>query len=143
MRTCNLTSVFALTPNEGEAHVCLGLDAGYGISPLECARALLDLGPRNVIVTLGAEGALWASRDGLYSVPALAVEVVDTVGAGDAFNAGLAVGLSEGQPIERAIALGVTAASLCTRKRETIESYARRDEVDSRVGEVLTRIDKC
>ena len=67
---------------------------------------------------------LWASQDGLRSVPALPVKVVDTVGAGDAFNAGLAVGLAEGQPMLDAIALGVTAASLSTQTRETIDSYA-------------------
>ena len=74
--------------------------------------------------------------------PALEVEVVDTVGAGDAFNAGLAAGLAEGMSIERAIALGVTAASLSTRKRDTIESYPRREEVDGRVDEVAARMER-
>ena len=61
----------------------------------------------------------------------------DSVGAGDAFNAGLAVGLAEGQPMLEAIALGVTAASLSTQSRETIESYRPRAEVDRHVGRVL------
>jgi ribokinase len=142
LRRRDLSSVFALTPNEGEARVALGLDAADSPSPAECARALLDLGPRNVIVTVGANGAVWAARDGLWHVPALAVEVVDTVGAGDAFNAGLAVGLAEGMPMERAVAMGVTAASLSTRRRDTIESYPRREEVDSRVDEVAARIER-
>ena len=143
LRGFDLSSVFALTPNEGEARVCLGLKASDETPAVECARALLDLGLRHVLVTLGAEGALWVSSHGVFRVAALAVEAIDTVGAGDAFNAGFATGLSEGQSMERAIALGVTAASLCTRKRETINSYAYRDEVDSRVGEVLSRIEKC
>lgn len=142
LRASDLSAVFALTPNEGEARVCLGRKYADA-APEECARALLDLGARNVILTLGAGGALWASREGLRRIPALEVEVLDTVGAGDAFNAGLATGLSEGQPLERAIAMGVTAASLSTRKRETIESYACREEVDSRVAEVLARIEPC
>ena len=50
---------------------------------------------------------------------------VAVVGAGDAFNAGLAVGLREGRPMLEAIALGVTAASLSTQRRETIESACR------------------
>ena len=142
LRRHDLSSVFALTPNEGEARVCLGWEAADSRSPSECARVLLDLGPRNVMVTTGAEGVVWASRDGLWHIPALEVEVVDTVGAGDAFNAGLAAGLAEGMPMERAIAIGVTAASLSTRRRDTIESYPRREEVDSRMDEVVTRIER-
>jgi len=142
LRHQDLSCVFALTPNEGEARGCLGLHAAHSRSPAECALALLDLGPRNVIVTTGADGALWASSDGLWHIPALEVEVVDTVGAGDAFNAGLAVGLAEGMPIERAIAMGVTVASLSTRRRDTIESYPRREEVDSRVDETMARIER-
>jgi len=143
LRKSDLSSIFALTPNEVEGRVCLGRGADERAPQAECARALLDLGPRHVILTLGAEGVLWASPSGLWRIPALAVEVVDTVGAGDAFNAGLAVGLSEGWEMGRAIAFGITAASLSTRKRETIDSYAYRDEVDSRVPEVLARIERC
>lgn len=141
LRGSDLSAVFALTPNEGEAAVCLGMTAREAKSPAECARRLLDLGPRNVIVTLGAEGVLWASREAIWRVPALAVDVVDTVGAGDAFNAGLAAGLCEGWEIPRAIAFGVAAASLSTRKRGTIESYALRDEVAGTYESVLSRIE--
>jgi sugar/nucleoside kinase (ribokinase family) len=91
---------------------------------------LLKLGPEHVMLTLGEKGVLWASARGMYEVPVLAVKVVDTVGAGDAFNAGLAVGLSEDRQVLEAIALGVTAASLSTQRRETIASYSRRGEVD-------------
>jgi ribokinase len=142
LRASDLSCVFALTPNEGEALVCLGREDAH-TAPDECARALLDLGACNAILTLGGRGALWASHGGLWRIPALQVDVLDTVGAGDAFNAGLAAGLSEGQALDRAIAMGVTAASLSTRKRETIESYAYREEVDSRVAEVLARIERC
>jgi ribokinase len=143
LRGQDLSAVFALTPNEGEARVCLGLPAEDPASAEELARALLDLGVENVILTLGPQGALWASRRGLRRVPALEVTVLDTVGAGDAFNAALAVGLSEHQPLQEAIALGVTAASLSTRKRETIDSYPYREEVDARTPEVRARIETC
>ena len=66
--------------------------------------------------------------------------MVDTVGAGDAFNAGLATGLSEQRPLVEAIAMGVTAASLSTRHRETIDSYPSRSEVDAALPEVLYRL---
>jgi ribokinase len=121
--------------------VCLGLPPDDAINDQESARRLLELGPKHVIMTLGERGVLWASQDGtLTRVPALPVDVVDTTGAGDAFNAGLAVGLAEGKSMLQSIAIGVTAASLSTQKRETIESYPYRDAVDARVSEVSGRV---
>jgi ribokinase len=137
LRKSDLSTVFALTPNETEARVCLGLPSGDPTSDAELARALLDLGSENVMLTRGAQGVLWASRYGLQSVPALRVNPIDTVGAGDAFNAGLAVGLGEGRSILESIAIGVTAASLSAEKRETLASYPQRREVDARVRELL------
>jgi ribokinase len=137
LRGHDLSSVFALTPNERESRVCLGLRPDDPVSDREVAQRLLALGVEHVMLTRGEKGVLWASHAGLQSVPALPVQVVDSVGAGDAFNAGLAVGLSEGQPVLEAIALGVTAASLSTQHRETIESYYRRAEVDAHLPKVL------
>jgi len=137
LRDQDLSSVFVLTPNETEGRVCLGLAPDDPINDDELAGALLELGMENVILTLGEKGVLWASKDGIKSIPALKVNVVDSVGAGDAFNAGLAVGLSENKPVEQAIALGVTTASLSTQVRETIASYPYRIDVDERISEVL------
>lgn len=60
-----------------------------GLDPLDLAREWVGLGPAVVIVTLGSDGAVAVSRQGAVRVPALAVDVVDTVGAGDSFTAGL------------------------------------------------------
>jgi ribokinase len=138
LRQADLSRVFALTPNEREGRVCLGLAPDAPVSDHDLAHRLLELGTEHVVLTRGEKGVLWASSSGIYPVPALPVKVVDTVGAGDAFNAGLAVGLSEGRPMLEAIALGVTAASLSTRRRETIESYVYRAEVDQHAGKVLS-----
>jgi len=137
LRGRDLSMVHALTPNETEGRVCLGLQPEDPIADEDLARALLELGAGNVLLTLGAKGVLWAGRGGMRRIPALKVKVVDTVGAGDAFNAGLAVGLAEKQTMAEAIALGVTAASLSTQKRETIDSYPHRQEVDARRIEIL------
>jgi ribokinase len=130
LRHADLSAVYALTPNELEARVCLGLRPDDPISDNEVVLELLSLGVENVMLTRGAKGVLWSCSAGLVEVPAVPVLVVDTVGAGDAFNAGLAVGLSEQKSTLEAIALGVTAASLSTQRRETIASYAYRAEVD-------------
>ncbi|HPG38073.1 MAG TPA: ribokinase [bacterium] len=140
LRGYDLSSVFALVPNETEGRVCIGLEPNDPIPDEDLAAALLDLGPENIILTLGAKGVLWASKQGVKHIPALKVKVVDSVGAGDAFNAGLAVGLSENKPLPEAIAIGITAASLSTQYRETIESYPYRDQVDARIKEILTKI---
>ena len=88
-------------------------------------------------LALGENGVLWANSDGIKTFPALEVSVLDTVGAGDAFNSGFSVGISEDKSIEESIALGITAASISTQYRETIESYPKREEVDKRVTEII------
>jgi len=140
LRKADLSNVFAITPNETEGRICLGLLPEDPISDENLAMALLDLGAENVMLTLGPKGVLWASNFGLKQIPALEVNVLDSVGAGDAFNAGLAVGLSENRPVIEAIALGVTTASLSTQKRETIGSYPPRSEVNNRIHEIINRI---
>lgn len=140
LRREDLSAFFAVTPNESEARVCLGLEPNDSIPDEVLAERLLDRGAPHVIITLGAGGALWASKGGKRRIPALKVNAIDVVGAGDAFNAGLAVALAENKPMIEAVALGVTAASLSTEKRETIASYPRRDEVNRRVKEILSAV---
>lgn len=138
LRKHDLSSVFALTPNETEGRICLGLDPNNSINDHELTSALLSLGVENVILTRGSQGVIWASKDGVHDVPALKVKVIDSVGAGDAFNAGLAVGLSENRSMIESISMGITTASLSTRKRETIESYPSREEVDRSINQILS-----
>lgn len=64
-----------------------------GEQPADAAHRWLGLGPALVVVTLGAHGALAASRGGVTAVPPVSVAVVDTVGAGDSFMSGLIDGL--------------------------------------------------
>jgi len=137
LRSVNLSDVFALTPNEREARACLGLQPDDPRSDEDIAAQLLALGVPHVMITRGEKGVLWVSAEGSVVVPALPVTVVDTVGAGDAFNAGLATGLSEGLSTLEAVALGVTAASLSTQHRETLASYSRRPEVNRHFRQTL------
>src|SRR6202453_4710278 len=126
LRREDLSAFFAVTPNESEARVCLGLEPNDPVADEILAERLLELGAPHVVITLGEQGVLWASRAGKRRIPALKVNAIDVVGAGDAFNAGLAVGLAEDRPLIEAISLGIAAASLSTETRETIASYPRR-----------------
>ncbi|MET7613677.1 ribokinase, partial [Streptomyces seoulensis] len=83
-----------LVVNEHEARVLLGHEkaaepADDPADPADWARRLLALGPRSVVVTLGAKGALVCDASGVRAVPSVAVAAVDTTGAGDAFTAAL------------------------------------------------------
>ena len=99
-----------LTPNEGELAALAGTDGG----PAAAAKRLLgpDPGGRAVLVSLGERGAILVVSGRSRTIQARHVEVVDTVGAGDALNGALAVGLAEGRPLADAARRAVTAASL-------------------------------
>ena len=76
------------------------------------AKALLALGPSTAIVKLGPDGAVAATAQGTFRAPALAVAaIVDPVGAGDAFAAGVIAARLEDEPLERALAWGCACAA--------------------------------
>jgi ribokinase len=93
-------------PNETEAEVLSGMPVGSLGDARACAVHLLENGLRRVIITLGENGALFASRENVTHVAAHRVQPVDTTGAGDAFIGSFATFLAEGcaevEAIERA-----------------------------------------
>jgi ribokinase len=106
-----------VVPNQIEARALTGLSADTRDEALAAAEALLGRGPRTAIVTMGAQGAVAATRGQRIHVPAFAVDVVDTVGAGDAFCAGLAVALGQGDALDDAMRFANAAGALaCTRQ---------------------------
>lgn len=109
-----LANVDILTPNEGEARLIAGVPMDDVTTPMdEVAQMLLRMGPRTVIITLGAQGCLIAQSNAApVRVPAYPVNAVDTVGAGDAFNAGLAVALCDGKPVIAATRWACVTAAL-------------------------------
>lgn len=106
--------------------------------PAEAARALVSGGVKVCCVTLGSEGALVCTKDGVTAVPPFKTEAVDTTGAGDSFWGGfLAAFLESGlAPTEVALdeavgmaRMGNAVASLCVRKRGGIPAMPERAEV--------------
>jgi ribokinase len=108
-----------MTPNEIEA------------SAQGSADGLLRLGARAVVVSRGAGGAdLFRTGQPPFHQPAFPAEVVDTTGAGDALNAGLAWALAEGRPLEEALPLAAAAGALATRAIGARASLATREEAE-------------
>ena len=85
-------------------------------------------------MTLGEKGAAGFTPEGDFRLPPFAVEVVDSNGAGDSFNAALAVGLAEGKSLKEAAAFAAVVAALCCTRWETVPSYHTREEVEAAIA---------
>ena len=96
-----------LVVNETEAMLMSGAP-----DERRAAQQLLERGPQQVLVTLGAAGVLLCTAAGIEHLPAQIVVAVDTVGAGDTFVGGLATGLQEGRSAVDAVRLGQAAAAI-------------------------------
>ncbi len=118
-----------LMVNEHEAAFLLGEDAGTR-TPEQTARALLSLGPRSAVVTLGSEGASLATPDDSSSHPAPRVKPVDTTGAGDAFAGALAARLAEGESLDEAVPYAVRAGAAAVAREGAQGALPHREELD-------------
>lgn len=126
----DLSIIDFLTPNETEARICLGFTQGE-LTDEEAAFRLLESGCSNVIVTLGEKGSFLCNREAATTIPGFKMrDVVDTTGAGDGFNAGLAVALSEGRKLTEALVFANAVGGLSVTKSDTIPSYHFRKDVD-------------
>lgn len=104
-----------LIVNEHELAIFAARGPVEGIAEaVEAARGLIRRDDQAVIVTLGGDGAVAVWRDRHRRAPALPVDPVDTVGAGDCFCGALAALLDEGMAIDQALPLANAAAGLCT-----------------------------
>jgi ribokinase len=119
-----------LIVNEHEARVVLG-EACVSDRPEDWARLLLAKGPRSVVVTLGAEGALVASSDGVVRVPSVRVDTVDTTGAGDAFTAALAYRLGTGSSLADAAAYAARVGAAAVTREGAQVSFPTAEEVEA------------
>ena len=117
-----------MTPNETETEALTGLPVRNEEEAETAAKVLNKLGVKTPIITMGEQGAFLYGH-GL--IPAFNVgEVVETTGAGDAFNGGFAVALSEGKSAFEAVKFGCATASISVTRAGTAPSMPARDEVE-------------
>jgi ribokinase len=117
-----------ITPNETEAEELTGLPVRNHKEAETAASFLNELGVKTPIITMGDQGAF---LHGHGLIPAFnAGEVIETTGAGDAFNGGLAVALSEGKSPLDAVKFGCATASISVTRAGTAPSMPVREEVE-------------
>jgi ribokinase len=126
----DLGSVDFMTPNRTELGQLTGLAVDSQDEIAEALTALCALGLRGAVVTLGSEGALALFQREFRRIPSHRVEAVDTVGAGDAFSAALALALAESRPFFEAANWASAAAALAVTKPGAQSALPTRSEID-------------
>jgi ribokinase len=127
-----LSCVDILTPNENEALKLLGR-TGSEVLPSDApalASALLELGPRTIIIKLGRHGCFLKQPHTEAFIDGFPVQAVDTTAAGDTFNAALAVALGEGKPLSEAATFANAAAAISVTRPGAQPSAPTRREVE-------------
>jgi ribokinase len=119
-----LDCVTVLTPNEAELAHILGLFAGGAGLPWLMSRV------PHLVITLGAHGCRMLSKDEDVSLPAFPVKAIDTTGASDAFNGGLAVALARGLQLGEAAHFASAVAALSVTRLGAMTSLPSAREVE-------------
>jgi ribokinase len=122
-----------VVPNESEAAILTGLPVESVAQAESAAAALQQRGAKNVILTLGARGALVRTADGTSTIVDAfnAGPVVETTGAGDAFCGGFAAALAEDIPLLDAVRFGCATAAISVTRHGTAPSMPKRAEIDA------------
>lgn len=127
----DLTDVDILTPNETEARIAAGVSADSDLSNEAIAQKLLHRGCKIVVMTLGDKGSEIFTPEYTKKVQPYKIDVVDSNGAGDCFNASLASALAQGKTIEESVLYANAVSALCCTKWETVPSYHTADQVEA------------
>ncbi|MEM9032050.1 MAG: ribokinase [Pseudomonadota bacterium] len=121
-----------VTPNESEAEGITGIKVRSVADAEQAADAFLAQGVGAVIVTLGENGALYRDADRSVHIPACrAGDVVETTGAGDAFNGGFAAALARGADPIDAVRYGSATAGISVTRPGTAPSMPSKDEIEA------------
>nr|WP_320126691.1 ribokinase [uncultured Shewanella sp.] len=121
--------VDVITPNETEAEALTGVEINHLDDALMAAQLLHQQGVGIVVITLGSRGAYISSPGFTGLVPALEVQAIDTVAAGDTFNGALVVGLSEGMSIAAAVGFANAASAITVTRQGAQRAIPYRQEL--------------
>ncbi len=131
-----LKKVFCVTPNETEAASMTGIDTSTMEGVKKAAAFLYEKGAQNVVITLGRNGVYLKQKETEEHIHAFAVDhVIDTTGAGDAFNGAFACAVAEGLDLRNACVFGNAAASISVQRMGTARSMPARNEIEQRLKE--------
>jgi ribokinase len=125
-----LSNISLLTPNESEAELLTGIKIETEKDAEKAAKALLEKGIQQVIITMGSKGVFVFNADGGQVVSGFEVKPVDTTGAGDVFNGALAVAVAEGKSLQEASVFANAAAALSVTKLGAQPSVPTRAEIE-------------
>lgn len=121
-----------VTPNESETEGITGVKVASVEDAEKGADALLAKGVGAALITLGENGVFYKDATRSFHQPALSAgPVVETTGAGDAFNGGFAVGLAEGMSAEEAVRFGCATAGISVTRPGTAPSMPTRAEIEA------------
>ena len=118
-----------VTPNETEAEQFTGIRVDAVEDCRKAAAKFFEMGVKKVIITLGVRGAYFTDGSEEIFVPALKVKAVETTGAGDAFNGGLATAIAEGMPMETALRFATCTAAISVTRLGSSQSMPSREEI--------------
>ena len=126
-----LKKVDIITPNEVEAAILTGIPVKTPDDAKKAAKVFQDKGVKQVVVTLGKQGVMVVDGDNAQLIQNYDVKVLDTTGAGDAFNGGFVTALSEGKDLFRACEFGNVVSNLSVTKMGTSGAMPTREEIDA------------
>jgi len=104
--------------------------AGESSVPEAAARAIMAMGPRRVVAKRGAAGVMLFGEGGFLSVPPFAVQVVNTLGAGDGFGAAYCYALTQGWEQERCLTFAAAAGAIVVSRHSCSEAMPTRAEIE-------------
>ena len=122
--------VDCITPNETEAAILTGARPDQELDIETAVNALHKFGVSNVIITLGAKGAVVSHNGQLTIIPALDVSVASTTGAGDCFNAALVVNFAESGDYLESARYAVAASAVSVSRPGVIASFPYKNEIE-------------
>lgn len=123
-----LSLIDYFVPNETEIELILNREIDSNVEDM--AREVLELGCRNVIVTLGSKGSLLVNEEKVHAQKAMLVKAVDTTAAGDSFIGGFVAGLARGFDLERAMEYGTLSSALTVTSPGAVDALPYKKDVE-------------